>query len=206
MLTLSSQAIIEKNKLSSTGAWLILLEINYEGEDPIRLCYNTEDITWPTVGGNLWQAFPFQIDDVKEDGKGGLPMFVIRVSNVNRVLMTYIEASSGGVGASITLRVVHSDHLDLSDPELEETFEILSCSADEQWVSFTLGAENPMLQRCPKQRYLKDHCRYKEFKGTECGYSGGETECNRTLTRCKELSNGARFGGFPGIPTGGVYA
>ena len=34
------------------------------------------------------------------------------------------------------------------------------------------------------------------FKGTECGYSGAETWCDFTKSRCVELSNQANFGGF----------
>ena len=173
------------------------------GSRPHQTSHNTEDITW---NGYTWQAFPLDFEEITEDGKGKLPTFAIKVSNVSRALMPYIEASQGGIGAQVILRVVHSDHLDETEPVLEEVFEVISCQADPLWVRFTLGAENPLLQRCPKQRYLKDHCRYKEFKGPECGYSGPETECNRTFERCKELGNASRFGGFPGIPTGGVYA
>ena len=203
MLNLSSAAIIEKNKLSSTGAWLILVEIDFDGIDPIRLAYNTENIVW---SAHTWMAFPFELREMSEDSKGRLPSLEIRVSNVSRALMPYVEQSQGGVGAKVIVRVVHSDHLDLVEPELEETFTIVSCAADAAWVTFTLGAESPLLQRCPKQRFLKDHCRYKEFKGAECGYSGPETTCNRTFKQCVEYGNQARFGGFPGIPTGGVYA
>lgn len=203
MLTLSSAAILEKNKLDSTGAFLVLLEIDFEGESPIRLVHNTEDITWNSY---TWYAFPFDIEDIVEDARGQLPNVTIRVGNATRVLQTYLDDSLGGLGAQVTIRVVHSDHLTLTTPEFEETFEVIGCSVDAHWVKFTLGAENPMLQRCPKQRFLKDHCRYKEFKGTLCGYSGGETDCNRTFERCVALGNEARFGGFPGIPTGGVYA
>ena len=35
---------------------------------------------------------------------------------------------------------------------------------------------------------------------------GAETECSRSLERCRELGNVANFRGCPGISTGGVYA
>lgn len=35
---------------------------------------------------------------------------------------------------------------------------------------------------------------------TYCKYSGSETVCNKTMSRCKELSNVLNFGGFPNIP------
>ena len=39
-------------------------------------------------------------------------------------------------------------------------------------------------------------CRWKEFKGTECRYSGAQTKCDRTYARCIQLSNTSNFGGF----------
>jgi hypothetical protein len=43
-------------------------------------------------------------------------------------------------------------------------------------------------------------CRWKKFKGTECGYSGSETECDRTYGRCTQLENSDNFGGFRWLP------
>jgi hypothetical protein len=43
-------------------------------------------------------------------------------------------------------------------------------------------------------------CRWKEFKGAECLYAGGQTACDRTYSRCIELSNTVNFGGFRWLP------
>lgn len=203
MLSLSAAAVLEKNKLSSTGAWPILLDIDFRGSVTLRVALNNEDITWPSTDGELYQAFPFEIDEIREDSMGTLPTFAIKVSNVTRALVPYIEESDGGKGTIVTLRVVHSDHLDLTTPELEEVFTVIKTSIDERWVTFTMGAENPMLMRSPKDRYLKDHCRFK-FKSTICGYTGTASACDKTFRRCRALGNSTRYGGFPGID-GGVY-
>lgn len=205
MLTLPAALTAAKNQVADNGAWLILLTITLADNTTIRLVRNNEDTTWPASGGDLYQAFPFEVDEVREDGKGGLPSFAIKCSNVTRALVPYLEASNGGDGATVTLRVVHSAALDETTPALEETFQVLGCSLDLQWVTIRLGAENPMRSRSPRDRYLKDHCRYKEFKGALCAYAGAETECNRTFARCVALGNISRFGGFPGVE-GGIYA
>lgn len=44
-------------------------------------------------------------------------------------------------------------------------------------------------------------CRWKKFKGTECTYSGGESWCDRSYTRCEALGNQANFGGFRWLPS-----
>jgi len=40
-----------------------------------------------------------------------------------------------------------------------------------------------------------------EFKGTECAYTGAETECDQTFERCKQLGNECNFGGFRFLPS-----
>lgn len=201
MLNLSSLAIIEKNKLTSTGAWLIMLQLDVD-DTTIRVVHNNEDIVWPT-GGNVWQAFPFSLGEVREDTKGTLPSFSIKVSNVTRALVPYLEATEGFKNGTVRLLVVHSEHLNLITPEIDETFDIQSVSVNEMWVTINVGAENPMRMRSPRDRYLKDCCRFK-FKSTLCGYSGTATNCDKTFGQCKQRGNSTRYGGFPGVD-GGVY-
>lgn len=44
-------------------------------------------------------------------------------------------------------------------------------------------------------------CRWKKFKGPECGYSGNEDWCDRTYSRCSALGNTANFGGNRWLPS-----
>ena len=49
MLTLSTEAIAEKNKLASTGAWIILVQIKLTDDvTVIRVCSNNENTVWPS--------------------------------------------------------------------------------------------------------------------------------------------------------------
>jgi lambda family phage minor tail protein L len=201
-MPLPTDIIAAKNSLSASGAWLYLLEILVDGEDPLRLVQNSEDVTWD---GNTWTRFPFQIDEIGEDGKGEVPRIRILVSNVGRSMQALLEEYDGISDATVNLYVVHSDNLDETDPVVEYAFEVQKVTAAEDWVTFELGAENRFNVRCPRTRLLKNFCRW-DFKSTECGYSGGETACDHTLSRCRELSNSERFGGFPGMGSGGVYA
>lgn len=198
MLSLSAVAILEKNKLASGEAWLLLLEAQLPGYT-LRVVRNNEDITWPAAGGNVYTAFPFEIDDKSED-RQETPQLSVRVSNINRVVQGYIEAANGGAGATVILRVVLSEHLDQVTPEIEETFIVTGVKCDAEWVTFTLGTDGLNNERFPMDRHMKDFCRFR-FKGIECAYNGGETECNHTLARCRELGNSVRFGGEPALPT-----
>ena len=195
MLDLSAVAKLEKNKVSSTGAWLVLFEIQFQGAT-IRLVSNNENVTW---GGEEWIAFPVELGEVTEDSKGELPQLTLKVSNITRSMQQYVEQYAGGTDAIVILRVVHSEHLDMATPEIEEYFQIKKTNTDAHWVTFTLGPDYTMTQRIPANKYMKNFCPFK-FKGIECGYTGPGMECNKTLGRCRELGNSVRFGGEPGIP------
>lgn len=205
MLPLSTAAILEKNALANTGAWLILIEIVFPDATTVRVCSNTENVVWPSGGGDTYVAFPFELEEYGDSAKGERPKVTVKIGNPSRVMEAYMEAGNGGVGAEVALRVVHSAHLDLSDAELELDFICVDARADSQWAYFTLGANVLADKRWPRNRIFKGFCRYKTFKGTQCGYAGAETVCDRTLTRCRELSNSERFGGAPGVGRRGIY-
>jgi phage-related protein len=153
---------------------------------------------------HLWVRFPFELDALSQTSKGEIPQLIVKVANATRVLDPYLEQGGGGIGATVRLVVVHSDHLDETTPWLDETFDVVATAVDATWVTFTLGAPNPFLSRFPRHKYLRDHCRWV-FKSAECGYTGGDASCARNLAACRAKSNQLRFGGFPGIPGSGVY-
>ena len=200
---ISTALVAEKNKVASVSAWLLLVEVNFPSAETIYITDNTEDFDW---NGQTWQALPFKLDPIREDGKGALPTFALRITNVGRLLTSVIEQYDGCTGATVTLRVINSAHPEELEPVFEEVGSISGVTVDKDWASFTVGAENPLLQRSPRQRYLMNHCRYKEFKGELCGYTGDAGNCDRTMSTCDSLGNLTRFGGFPGIGVGqGVY-
>jgi phage-related protein len=201
-MSLNIVQLFDAYRLASDGAYIILLDIALSGGTTLRICRNTEDITW---GGDLYTAFPLELDDVNEDGKE-LPGLTLKASNVLGVLQGYVEAA-GSADADITLRIVNSNHLD-QDADHEEYFAASKISFDAQWAKLTLGAENPMSIRIPVSRHMADFCRFVTttgFKGLECAYAGAGTVCNGTLAECRAFGNSARFGGEPGLARN-VYA
>lgn len=207
-IELSPLAYIEKNKLSSTGAWLIMLEIYItQLQDYIRVCSNNEDIVW---NGSTWLAYPFEMDEISESSKGEITQFAIKVSNINGEVGSYIDDADGAVGADIRLMVVNSNIM-ATTPEIELNFIVKSTTVDTIWVSFTLGVTNPY-SLLIGQRMIRTGCRYSGlngtqngFKGSRCKYSGGAESCDRTLTTCRSLGNSANFGGFPGLGLGNTF-
>jgi Phage-related protein len=205
MLNLSVAGMLEKRQLSSEGVWLMLVEIAIpDSAAPIRLVRNSEDIVW---NGYSWTAFNIKLDDLKEDYKGRPQSVALQVSNVTQTFQAYVEEYGGLTGAAVTLRVVHSQHLDTTAAELEEFFTVQSTTCDSKWVTFYLGCDISIQLRFPPRRVLKNFCAWRDkYKGIECGYNGALSACDGTLQSCRDRGNALRYGGEPSIPEGGLYA
>ncbi len=200
MKQLPASVIIEKNKIATGSAWLLFIDITITPEIVLHFVRNTEAVEYKGIN---YEAFPFELDTVNETTKGEIPTLQLRVSNVTRIIQTYLEQYQGGIGKTVKLMVVNSAYLaeDFSDLEME--FDILETTSDVQWVSFKLGAPNPLRQRFPKSRYFSSYCRWV-FKDAGCGYAGTATACNKRLLDCQALNNSPRFGGFPGLSERGL--
>lgn len=204
MLALSAAAKLEKNKLSSDGAYLVLLEIQIFNTDIVlQLVRNTEDIVWD---GKTWTAFPFTLADVTQTADGEIPEITIGVSNVNRIVQSYVEQANGGGNSNVVLRVVNSKLL--AEPALlEEYFTVTKTSCQEEYVTFTLGMGYKKTRR-PLNRYMKNFCSAK-YGSARCGVSAVTMQryatCNHSLNDCRLRNNSERFGGCPLVGLGGLY-
>ena len=214
-MSLSAVAYLEKNKVASTKAWLVLIEVTMPDTTVFRVCANSENVTWPVTSGDLYTAFPFEIDEIGDSSKGEVPSVGLRVSNVARILEPYLEDQDGLIDSVVVIRVVNSTHVTTpsqgsgvnnNTPEVELEYEIIDSNADSMWVNFTLGAMNPFNRRFPRSKVWKNICRYKHFKGDRCQYAGAETSCDRSLDTCRNtMNNSINFGNCPGVGTKGIY-
>lgn len=195
MLQLSELAKREKNKISSDGVWLVLLEVQFEEEPLFHIVLNNENIVW---NNNEYIAFPFELGKITQTSEKELPTLDIKVCNVDRTVQAYLEEYSGGKDTTVILRVVNSKFLTETTPVFEEIFSVLSTKADAMWVTFNVGCDYSFYQRFPRHRYKKNIC-YWKYKGIECACTSTLTTCNGTLASCRERGNSVRFGGQPGI-------
>lgn len=198
MPTLPNALIAAKNLLGDTGAWLILLELQLD--TTLRLAKNTEDVTW---NGQVYTRFPIDIGVIGETSKGEIPQIVVLVDNRSQALQAEVEAINGGIGKEVIVSLVHSENL--SETNVPSwTLYVTGCHLDEEWAAFTLGSVNPYHQIWPPDIIRKAVCRHK-FKSSICGYTGGQTWCDKTLTRCRVLARNEYFGGFPGVGSGVIF-
>ncbi len=73
-------------------------------------------------------------------------------------------------------------------------------SSPEGSIEVTIASD--MVQWHQKtMRMQSSSCSWPVFKGTECGYSGVATNCDRSYARCSALGNTANFGGERWLPS-----
>lgn len=190
---------IEKNRLSSEGAWLWLLDIEIEGENTLHFVNNIENISYM---GEVYYKCNFQMDAYNKSEPGRLSSLNLSITNADLInyVLPYVDDYDGLIGCTITRTPINSKYLDIDMSAKAEEFIVTGCSAGEEWIAFVLGAPSPLNRRFPDKRYFGQYCRYVgRFKGVECGYSGGETTCNGTPEDCEDRNNLCRFGGQLGL-------
>jgi len=185
----------EKNK--EVNAPIYLFEIQYSDTGWLYYTDWTEDITFD---GQTYLAFPLRLNSISESGDSSINKVTVTVSNVNRRISAYLESYNGLVGRDVIIKMVWLDKLSDSNCYIEDKFTIDEVTVTEEVVNFVLAPKLDVFQiELPRRKYFRSYCMWR-FKSDECGYSGNETECNKTFQRCKELGNEERFGGFPSIP------
>lgn len=202
MKTLDSTFKTEKNAQSNQPIFLYTIE-DYDGaSNDLNYAEYDTDIVY---GGITYSKFPITHEFISENTKGEIDQVKVTVANVSRAIEAYLTAYDLR-GKKVSIKVVWANQLADADAYIEEIYYIDSYTADEEKVEFTLSSKFDILDvAVPVRTYLRNYCAWK-FKSSECGYSGEETSCNKTLTRCRVLANEVRFGGFPSIPSDRVYA
>lgn len=215
-INLKLASVLEKNKLAASTPWLVLLDIELDPinnpSDVLRLVGNNEDIIFQ---GHTYTAFNFAIDAIPTKSNSELPQVQLSVSNVNRTIQGEIETHSGAVDATVIISLLETGHL-TGDPDLEFKFVVISTLSDDQVVTFTLGASNPLRQPFPFQFYQSNYCRHRyntpemqdnlDPAGAMCNYQGNLTTCSKLLNGdngCRAHNNLINFGGEPSIDATG---
>lgn len=191
----------EKNK--NTNAPIYLYTV-YDYDDlgtNLNLAEWGDDVTFD---GIVYNKFPIKHDEIGENSQGQVPSIKLTVANVSRVIQYYLETYNWR-GKKVLIRLVWLAQIADADAKLDFVYYIDSYIANEKIAEFVLLPKvNALGLELPKRTYSRNYCQWR-FKGTECGYASGESECNKTKQRCKELGNYSRYGGFPAIPTRRLY-
>lgn len=195
-LTSNSTFIDEKNKQKNAPIWLYEIQ-DYDGGDT-NLYFARYD-TNISFNGNTYIRFPISHEPLSENTQGEIDTVAIRLSNVSRLIQSYLEANDLR-GKKVIVTQVFANQLATAAARIEMAYYIDNYIISANDVIFRCSSIMDVLDlTLPMESYNRYYCRYKDFKGTRCQYAGDETECNRTLQRCRELDNSSNFGGFPSI-------
>lgn len=201
MYTLDSTFKSEKNKPSNQPIYLYSIE-DYNGSVDLNLAEWDTDITYDGV---TYTKFPIKHDEIGENSQGEIDNFRVTVSNVNRIIQAYLEGYDLR-GKKVTITLVWANQLNDTDANIKFIYYIDNYTATQDTVEFVLSSKYDIIDlTLPNGIYNRNYCRWK-FKSTECGYTGAQTTCDKRKATCKTtMSNIARFGGFPSVPTGRLY-
>lgn len=208
MAVLSIAAQQDKSKLASGDAWILLLDLIYNGQH-VRLARNIDAVYFDAGDGNGVQEYaPFSFELTVEEGSTGqLPTILIRASNVLRILQCYLEQFGGLAGAVANLYVYNTANPS-GEPDLAITSSVLKTDCTAHLVSLSCSATSPMRALFPRFLYRASFCMWvSRYKGKQCGYAGALNNCDGTYSGpngCVAHSNATRFGAFPGIGTNGI--
>lgn len=173
----------------------------FDGTNNLNFASYDADVVF---NGITYYKFPISHEQTSENSTGAIDQVKVKVSNVNRLMQSYLEIYNLKK-KRLDITMVFADYLDNPANKITETFFIDSYTADQNAVELTLSSKLDILDvQIPARPFSRDYCSWK-FKGTECGYTGGLTTCNRLKANCKERNNYLRFGGFPAIPQNRNY-
>lgn len=196
-LTLSPEAVQDKNKLRSNVVWIDFLEVIYPDEEPVRVTSDNQYVTWAS---HEWTPVDFVSPELEETKDAQISESKVSFHDITQEITPIIDKHAGATGAIVNFSTVLSTRLDNPIAERTDSMKIISATIDFQSViSLTLGAENLSKQRFSVNRYLKNHCRHPKFKEGACRYTGPETKCNKAFAQCRIYGQQARFGGCPAM-------
>jgi len=141
-----------------------------------------------------YSPFNFDLETIASDGKGTIPAVDLKVSSLSTLLQPYLLQLQGGVGSVVKITVVNSAYLTEDYSELELMFNVTATTTSRDYITFRLGAINPIMQRFPRNRYIALHCRHK-FRHAICGYAGQTIE-SITLVGTNPVAIGLTGHGF----------
>jgi len=155
-----------------------------------------------TYEGQEFLGAPLSHGEIKRDDNSAVDKLSITLSNVSLGISGIIGARGDVItNAPAVLNLVF---LNVNTNEIISGTEAILYAG--KCNNLKLDSENATMdietelggfeKQAPVMKY-RPTCQVRRFGDFYCGYTGTETKCDRTFTRCKELKNQGNFKGFP---------
>lgn len=192
-------ALIRSDAITDAFAWL--LSFGLSTGETLRYARYASAVTY---AGDSYEAWPFE-GSLQMGGRGHeIPTATLTIADGVRVLRPYALTTNWFRDCTLTSTVVCVSYPGLDYTNLAWTWNIKHAAPRRDDIALTLGPTNIRKMRFPPEQYAAWQCPFAlGFKSDpRCGYSGAETTCNGTYSRCEELGNEARYGGWLGLDVG----
>ena len=176
--------------------YFILFEFT-DGSNWFRFTSSDVPIYWSddSTSANKYTPYPYELESISYSYNNVVDSAKSKISNLNSAMTaTFANVDMQGNESNIYIGITDSnkniiDVLKIFEGEIDE-FDL-----NEQELNVTISSYFAKWSHKSENKH-GGLCRWKRFKGNECGYSGAETECNRTYKRCNQLGNIDNYGGF----------
>ena len=148
---------------------------------------------------------PLEHGEITKDDNSSVAKLEITVSNVGLGISGIIGNRGNVIGnapATLTMVLLNVNNNAILQGTKQVLWYGLCNNLQITNESAKMDIETPLggyTYNTPCMKY-KATCNVRKFKDCRCGYTGDETTCDRTYTRCKELGNNKRFQGFISLP------
>ena len=151
-------------------------------------------------GGNLYNPRPFDIPEISHSMDSNVDKITIEIDMADRdasLLEEFVGGTPGDTYTHVYLQVLDDDMQAIS------TGTVFQGRIDSyNYVPPILTAVIASFHSLWNKRSMEistPTCR-RNFGQADCGYSGVETWCDRSWSRCESLGNTDRFNGFRFLP------
>lgn len=153
------------------------------------------------LGTDLYQPRQFSVGSIRYSAQYTIDSVRLAIENIDS-LLTALYAGADVQGSETTIMRVAVDAAGAVIGEEIVLFPGLidDWNLDETMLDETLRSRLSRGDVCTLSRHMAS-CAWQEFKGSECGYSGEETWCDRSYMRCNGLDNAENFGGDRWLPS-----
>lgn len=148
MRTMSATLQLARRILEQEKAWLFFLEI----PAPAGFFRLVKSVRHVVADGKTWQAASIEIEPPPEDAEGSLGELVVRVPNVSRVPIAYVEVDGAILGQTLTVWLQHESSLSAFEPSLSWSHVVIAARATEQTLQLSCG-HPAEIARVPSRRF-----------------------------------------------------
>lgn len=189
---------VKKNELKTRNLITIYLD-----DIPLRLLEN-DTVTSFIHNGETYLAGMVKRGDITTNMDGAAEKVEITISNIWQEISSIIATQ----GDTLTNRkckietVIFDSGSNTIIGEAVHLFEGYINNIELTAVYFKFNVERVLggySTLSPNATY-DVNCQCRKFKDERCAYTGTETKCDKTFTRCKALGNIGNFYGFPSLP------